>query len=117
MKQIITWLGKPVKLISSAGKPLPRRGGTRGRFWLFTILGDGSRDDIDGFAQEKDLFITVVTCPTETKQQDGTPHTIIGCGSSNVEGPDDEGIYDCLDCGVWFDPKQERKESTDVIPE
>jgi len=54
MKQVITWLGKPVKLISSAGKALPRRGGTRGRFWIFTMA-----DGTDGFAQEKDLLITV----------------------------------------------------------
>lgn len=59
MKQVITWLGKPVKLIGPAGNALPRLGGTRGRFWLFS-LADGSRDDIDGFAQEKDLFVTVV---------------------------------------------------------
>jgi len=58
MKQVITWLGKPVKLICPAGTALPRKGGTRGRFWLFT-LADSSRDDIDGFAQEKDLFITL----------------------------------------------------------
>ena len=56
MKQVITWLGKPVKLIGPAGNALPRKGGTRGRFWLFT---DGSRNDIDGFAQEADLFITI----------------------------------------------------------
>ena len=112
MKQVITWLGKPVQLICSAGKALPRRGGTRGRFWIFTMA-----DGTDGFAQEKDLLITIVTCPTEARQQDGTLHTIIGCGSSNVTGPDDEGIYDCDDCGVFFDPKQERRESTDVIPE
>lgn len=30
-----------------------------------------------------------------------------GCGSTNVAGPDDDGIYDCLDCGVFFDPTQE----------
>jgi len=56
MKQVITWLGKPVKLICPTGNPLPRKGGTRGRFWLFTLA---DRDDIDGFAQEKDLFITI----------------------------------------------------------
>ena len=33
---------------------LPRRGGTRGRFWIFTMA-----DGTDGFAQEKDLLITV----------------------------------------------------------
>lgn len=54
MKQVITWLGKPVRLICPAGNALPRRGGTRGRFWLFTMT-----DGTDGFAQEKDLLITV----------------------------------------------------------
>ena len=56
MKQVITWLGVPVKLICPAGRPLPRRGGTRGRFWLFT-MADGN--GYDGFAQEKDLLITI----------------------------------------------------------
>ena len=32
---------------------------------------------------------------------------LMGCGSYNVEGPDDEGLYDCLDCGLDFDPKRE----------
>ena len=54
MKQVITWLGKPVKLIGPAGNPLPRKGGTRGRFWIFTMA-----DGTDGFAQEKDLLITI----------------------------------------------------------
>jgi len=59
MKQVITWLGRPVKLIGPAGNALPRKGGTRGRFWLFTMTDEQRRDDIDGFAQEKDLFITI----------------------------------------------------------
>jgi hypothetical protein len=32
------------------------------------------------------------------------PGDIVGCGSTNLAGPDDEGIYDCRDCGVFFDP-------------
>ena len=54
MKQVITWLGRPVKLIGPAGNALPRKGGTRGRFWLFSMA-----DGTDGFAQEKDLLITI----------------------------------------------------------
>lgn len=27
---------------------------------------------------------------------------LIGCGSANVAGPDDEGLYDCCDCGLFF---------------
>jgi hypothetical protein len=38
-----------------------------------------------------------VTCPPP-----GDVHPIQGCGSANIEGPDDEGFYDCLDCGIWF---------------
>jgi len=53
--QIITWLGKPVQLVGPTGNPLPRKGGTRGRFWLFT-----QTNGYDGIAQEKDLFITVI---------------------------------------------------------
>jgi hypothetical protein len=25
-----------------------------------------------------------------------------GCGSADVTGPDDEGLYDCHNCGLWF---------------
>lgn len=25
-----------------------------------------------------------------------------GCGSFNVTAPDDEGLRDCRDCGLWF---------------
>lgn len=50
---------------------------------------------------------TSVACPTTPVQPDGSPHTIIGCGSTNVSGPDDEGLYDCLDCGIWFNPADE----------
>lgn len=28
---------------------------------------------------------------------------ITGCGSVNIDGPDSEGWYDCLDCGIEFD--------------
>lgn len=30
-----------------------------------------------------------------------------GCGSFNVIGPDAEGLYDCLDCGLWFKAGEE----------
>lgn len=48
-----------------------------------------------------------LSCPTATHHRDGTPHTIVGCGSTNLTGPDHEGLYDCLDCGIFFDPNQE----------
>lgn len=28
-----------------------------------------------------------------------------GCKSTNLSEPDDEGLIDCLDCGIWFDPQ------------
>ena len=27
---------------------------------------------------------------------------LAGCGSTNIEGPDEEKLYDCLNCGLWF---------------
>jgi hypothetical protein len=43
------------------------------------------------------------TCPDDLRY-DG----LEGCGSNNVEGPDFEGFYDCLNCGLFFvaDPMQ-----------
>lgn len=37
-------------------------------------------------------------CPTHKR----CPDDIVGCGSTNVTAPDDEGLYDCIDCGIWF---------------
>lgn len=39
-------------------------------------------------------------CPTTPPLSGNADLT--GCGSYNVEGPDNEGLYDCLDCGLWF---------------
>lgn len=46
-------------------------------------------------------------CPTARTRPDGEPHTIVGCGSDRVVGPDFEGLFDCLECGIWFDPAEE----------
>lgn len=32
------------------------------------------------------------------------PNRCPGCGGTNVSEADDEGLIDCLDCGIWFDP-------------
>ena len=49
-----------------------------------------------------------ITCPTATTMPDGTPHTIVGCGSTNVQEDDSEqGLYDCGDCGIFFAPALE----------
>jgi hypothetical protein len=44
----------------------------------------------------------IPTCPTgyDTAEQQRLGRS--GCGSTNVIGPDSEGIYDCLDCGLFF---------------
>ena len=44
-----------------------------------------------------------VTCPTAARFSGD----LVGCGSAKLAGPDDEGFYDCLNCGLWF-----RKERT-----
>lgn len=51
-------------------------------------------------------------CPTATVAPDGTPHTIIGCGSTNVQRDETEpNVWDCLDCGLWFDPSREMRDA------
>lgn len=53
-------------------------------------------------------------CPTAaTNSENGIAHTIIGCGSTNVSGPDDEGLYDCRDCGIWFNPTADEARADD----
>ena len=40
----------------------------------------------------------VVRCPAEPRFEGD----VCGCGSTNLNGPDGEGVYDCLDCGMFF---------------
>ena len=42
----------------------------------------------------------LLRCPTTRRHDDD----VIGCGSTNLSQPDDEGIVDCNDCGMWFNP-------------
>lgn len=45
-----------------------------------------------------------VTCPAHSRHEGD----LVGCGSSNVSGPDEEGLYDCHECGLFFaDPRRE----------
>ena len=37
-------------------------------------------------------------CPAEPRFEGD----LCGCGSANLNGPDGEGVYDCLDCGIFF---------------
>ena len=48
-------------------------------------------------------MVDKVRCPkpgTESAAQRRMGLT--GCGSANVTGPDLEGLYDCLNCGLFF---------------
>lgn len=47
------------------------------------------------------IRIRKIVCPTEKRH----PEDIVGCGSSDVSGPDEEGLYDCHACGMFFDPR------------
>jgi hypothetical protein len=47
------------------------------------------------------------TCPVAKTQPDGAPHTIIGCGTTFMAVPDAEGLVDCPNCGIWFNPTKE----------
>lgn len=46
---------------------------------------------------------TDIRCPISHDPDDD----LSGCGSTNVIGPDDEGLYDCCDCGLFFRPQLE----------
>lgn len=49
-----------------------------------------------------------VRCPTSEVTPDGEQHTVVGCGSTNIVQDESEpNIWDCLDCGIWFDPSRE----------
>ena len=58
---------------------------------------------------------TPVTCPTSRFRDLGEHHATIGCGSTNVTGPDTDGIYDCAECGMWFLPEVQAASVDDVV--
>ncbi len=45
-------------------------------------------------------------CPTKPTAGIPPEDDILGCGSTNLSGPDSEGLYDCLECGIWFPRKE-----------
>ncbi len=51
---------------------------------------------------QRDAEQANIVCPNWPDPEGGD---IEGCGSRNVVGPDDEGLYDCRDCGIWFTVK------------
>ncbi len=48
------------------------------------------------------LRLNKVVCPSHSR----SPTDLVGCGSSNISGPDWEGWFDCCDCGLSFDPQK-----------
>ena len=62
------------------------------------VLTDSHVDEAMDMARSMLDFSWVVVCPDSTEG-----HTIIGCGSTNVEW-DGVDVFDCLDCGIFFAP-------------
>lgn len=56
-----------------------------------------------------------MTCPTSRFRDPGEQHATIGCGSTNVAGPDTDGIYDCTGCGMWLLPEVQAASVDDVV--
>jgi hypothetical protein len=50
-------------------------------------------------------------CPTEPRFEGD----LIGCGSEDLTWCEDEGIYDCNECGMWFDPYREPHENRTFV--
>lgn len=48
-----------------------------------------------------------IKCPVSVKRPGGEQHTIVGCGTWIPDIRDHEGIVDCPECGLFFDPDQE----------
>ena len=42
------------------------------------------------------------TCP-EITGREGETGEIKGCGSTNVRFDQADKVWDCLDCGIWFE--------------
>jgi len=70
----------------------------------FEVLHDapGNFDDEyvghgDGFS----LRVKRIACPMPVR----IAHDVKGCGSTQVAGPDEEGLFDCCTCGVFFNPR------------
>lgn len=59
--------------------------------------------------------MNTVVCPTGATNRHGvmqeaivgTPGPIIGCGATVADERDDEGLVDCPNCGMWFNPDEE----------
>lgn len=67
-----------------------------------------SESNLHARTERRDVGRQTVTCPSTVVDDDGTIHTIIGCGSVVSDAPDDEGFYDCGVCGMFFQTAQSR---------
>ncbi len=63
--------------------------------------GPGTPSEFNGWQMDTKGQTFCPSCRVHCPPPDG--HEIEGCGSANVTGPDNEGLYDCDDCGIWFD--------------
>ena len=52
-------------------------------------------------------MIELESCPTD---RGPTNSDIIGCGSSNVTWDEEEGVFECSDCGMWWEPERQGRE-------
>lgn len=66
---------------------------------LVNAPGNG---DVEYQAERTEFKLRVrkVTCPSHARH----PDDIVGCGSAQEDGPDDEGLFDCGHCGLFFNP-------------
>ena len=48
-----------------------------------------------------------LACPTHPSDVRDEDAAVTGCGSTDLVGPDREGLVDCCGCGIWFHPETE----------
>lgn len=77
-----------------------------------TFIGSLAEADPDGVDQGHYAIdgpcpepVAVPTCPTAAVGPDGHTHTLEGCGSTNVAWDGSE-MFDCIDCGLFFNPTE-----------
>ena len=46
----------------------------------------------------------LIVCPTSVTDLDSTPHRVVGCGAVVPDERDSDGLVDCPQCGICFDP-------------
>lgn len=46
----------------------------------------------------------IVRCPND-KGANGDL-TVVGCGSTHLQFDDSEKLFDCLECGIWFNTEE-----------